>query len=74
MAYDIDYVRKRLRGIDFTEYIDIVYGLKCIGARKGDTILELGSGYGLLVRYPIMNMMYSNVISIGRFPRLSLII
>ena len=40
-----------LRGIDFTEYLDILWSLKATGINKSARIIELGSGRGLLIKF-----------------------
>ena len=55
-----DYLAWRGSRIDYTEYYDILYGLKSLGATRGDRIYELCAGSGGLIAF-LRSKGYANV-------------
>lgn len=58
-----DYLSKRRNQIDKTEWLDILFGLKSVGARKDEIIVELGAGEGFLLDF-LRKKGFQNVIGV----------
>ncbi len=50
-VYDKHYLQQRRDEIDITEYYDIYWALRSLGVDRESTIVELGAGEGLLLRF-----------------------
>lgn len=57
------YILKRQQEIDYTEYVDILFGLKALKVELNDKIIELGAGSGGLIKF-LKAQGYRNVIGI----------